>query len=229
MDYSKIYSKIVNRAKNRKLTCYTEKHHILPKCMGGSDETENIAVLTAKEHFLCHMLLCEIHPKEYKLKHALFLMAIGKQKVKEKTYVIGSRVYERLRNEYSQMLTGKKQSKETKLKKSKKMKEVWADKTDEEMSIKAFKVWETRVKNGTDIITDTQKQNISKALKGREITWNTSRKKPVLQYDKKGNFIKEYISQSQAGRDTNINPSDISSCCNGKQKTAGGFIWKHKK
>jgi hypothetical protein len=119
MDYTRIYNQIIERAQTRKLEGHVEKHHIVPKCIGGLDEKENIVELTAREHFLCHMLLCEIHPQEYKLKHALFLMAIGKQKVKEKTYVIGSRVYERLKEEYSAMLTGKKQSQDTKNKKSK--------------------------------------------------------------------------------------------------------------
>ena len=83
MDYTKTYNQIIERAQNRKLDGYTEKHHIVPKCIGGLDVKENIVKLTAREHFLCHMLLCEIYPKENKLKHALFLMAIGKQKVKE--------------------------------------------------------------------------------------------------------------------------------------------------
>ena len=84
MDYQKIYNQIVEKAKNRMLEGYKEKHHIIPKCLGGNNDKDNLVELTAREHFLCHMLLCEIYPKEYKLKHALFLMAIGKQKVKEK-------------------------------------------------------------------------------------------------------------------------------------------------
>jgi hypothetical protein len=122
MDYQKIYNQIIERAKNRMLEGYKEKHHIIPKCLGGDNSKNNLVELTAREHFLCHMLLCEIYPNKNKLKHALFLMAIGKQKFKEKTYVIGSRVYERLKIEYSQMLTGKKQSQETRDKKSKSMK-----------------------------------------------------------------------------------------------------------
>ena len=226
MDYSKIYNKIVSRAESRKLTCYTEKHHILPKCMGGSNEIENICILTAREHFLCHMLLCEIHPKEYKLKHALFLMAVGKQKIKEKQYIIGSRVYERLRKEYSQMLTGVEQSKETKLKKSIAMKAVWASKTDEEMSLKSKKGWETRVKNGTDKLTPEHSKNISNSLKGRKINWDTKMSKCILQYDLEGNFIREWASISSAQREVG---GDIKSAVAGRQKTSAGFTWKYKK
>ena len=228
MDYTRIYNQIIERAQTRKLEGYVEKHHIVPKCIGGLDIKENIVELTAREHFLCHMLLCEIYPQENKLKHALFLMAIGKQKVKEKTYVIGSRVYERLKEEYSAMLAGKKQSQDTKNKKSKSMLGVWDGKTKEEMSEIGQKIWDTRRKNGNDKIQPEHAEKISQSLKGRKITWDRKRNKTITQYDSDGNIIKEYESQSQASRETNISQSDISSCCNGKQKTAGGFTWKFK-
>jgi hypothetical protein len=51
---------------------------------------------------------------------------------------------------------------------------------------------------------------------------------PILQQDKKGNIIKEYPSQAEAFRQTGTRQSDISACCAGKQKTAGGYIWKFK-
>jgi hypothetical protein len=224
MDYTRIYNQIIKRAQNRKLEGYVEKHHIVPKCIRGLDVTENIVKLTAREHFLCHMLLCEIHPLEYKLKHALFLMAIGKQKVREKTYVIGSRVYERLKTEYSEMLTGKPQTQETKNKKSKSMLDVWNGKTKEEMSEIGQKRWNTRKKNGTDKITWGDK--ISQSLKGRDTTQaNQSRCKPILQFNTQNNFIKEWPSIAEAERQIG---GDIKSAIAGRQKTAAGFIWKPK-
>lgn len=51
---------------------------------------------------------------------------------------------------------------------------------------------------------------------------------PVLQYNSKGKFIKEYKSISEASRQTKINKTSISNCCNGKTKMAGNFVWKHK-
>lgn len=225
MDYTRIYNQIIERAQTRELDGYVEKHHIVPKCMDGLDVKENIVKLTAREHFLCHMLLCEIYPKENKLKHALFLMAIGKQKVKEKTYVIGSRVYERLKTEFSEMLTGKPQTRETKNKKSKSMLDVWEGKTKEEMSEIGQKRWETRRKNGNDKVTQKQAENISKALKGRKITWNRNRNKIILQFDTQNNFIQEWPSISEAERQIG---GDIKSAIAGRQKTAAGFIWKCK-
>lgn len=52
--------------------------------------------------------------------------------------------------------------------------------------------------------------------------------KPVLQFDKSGNFIAEYPSTAEAERQTGIAHQSISSCCNGKRKSAGGFVWEYK-
>lgn len=98
MNYQKLYNQIIERAKTRQLKGYKEKHHILPKCIGGLDIKENLVELTAREHFLCHKLLCEIHPNSQKLLWALWLMAIGKQKNKKtEPYKVNSREYERLK------------------------------------------------------------------------------------------------------------------------------------
>lgn len=58
------------------------------------------------------------------------------------------------------------------------------------------------------------------------------KQKTILQYDLEGNFIKEYKNSYQVEKEylekgIKINSSDIRSCCNGKQKTAKGFIWKY--
>lgn len=55
---------------------------------------------------------------------------------------------------------------------------------------------------------------------------NESTKKPVLQYSKDGEFIAEYESVSDASRQTGIVIPNISACCNGKLKSAGGYVWR---
>lgn len=57
--YTKIYYNIVDRAKSRNLSkhTYTEKHHIIPRSLGGSNSKNNLVNLTAREHRLCHLLL----------------------------------------------------------------------------------------------------------------------------------------------------------------------------
>lgn len=57
MDYQKHYDLLMEKAKNReKPKGYTEKHHVEPSHDGGSDSTENLVYLTAKEHFIAHLL-----------------------------------------------------------------------------------------------------------------------------------------------------------------------------
>lgn len=73
MDYKKHYDRLIDRAKNRELNGYVEKHHIIPRCMGGGDVEQNIAVLTAEEHFIAHKLLFKIHPTVKGLALALLL------------------------------------------------------------------------------------------------------------------------------------------------------------
>lgn len=62
-------------------------------------------------------------------------------------------------------------------------------------------------------------------LKTRKSTWLNT---PILQYDLNENFIKEWISQTEATNFLNKNGDGIGACCRGKQKSAYGFIWKFK-
>lgn len=50
--------------------------------------------------------------------------------------------------------------------------------------------------------------------------------KKVYQYDIAGNFIKEWNCLSDVQRELNILVTHITACCNGRQKTAGGYIWR---
>lgn len=62
MNYSLVYSKLIARARQR--VCvdgYIERHHILPKCLGGTDDSSNLVALTGREHFVAHILLAKIH------------------------------------------------------------------------------------------------------------------------------------------------------------------------
>ena len=52
--------------------------------------------------------------------------------------------------------------------------------------------------------------------------------KPIIQYDLKNNFIKEWVSQTEASQILNINQPSISNCLKNLSKTSGGFIWKFK-
>lgn len=61
MNYSKIYQDLIKRGQGRILSAFTEKHHIIPRCLGGLDNVENLVNLTPEEHYLAHLLLVKIY------------------------------------------------------------------------------------------------------------------------------------------------------------------------
>lgn len=69
-----------------------------------------------------------------------------------------------------------------------------------------------------------QRKHISAQLK-KHLT-----SKPILQFDLKGNFIKEWPSQISAAKALGITQGNISNCCHDTNRTkgAGGFIWRFK-
>ena len=74
MNYIKHYNLLIEKRKTNPINNeYTELHHIVPKCMGGTDEKNNLVRLTAREHYIAHALLYK-HYRTSKLAHAWFSM-----------------------------------------------------------------------------------------------------------------------------------------------------------
>lgn len=142
MNYQRIHDAIIDRARNRTLQGYKEKHHVIPRCLGGTNQTTNLVNLTAREHFIVHKLLCEIYPYNKKLHDAVWCMIHLVNKKHQRKYVVSTREYEYFkilrsnnmsilqrghtvsdltRDKISKALMGRKLSSETKqkLKKSK--------------------------------------------------------------------------------------------------------------
>lgn len=97
MDYQYHYNKLIIRAKERASTRkqanvlfgYSEAHHIIPRCMSGTNEKENLAYLTPEEHYLAHQLLVKIFPNVYGLAIAARQMTISNQKQKRNNKLYG--------------------------------------------------------------------------------------------------------------------------------------------
>jgi len=103
--YTKWYNQIIDRAKGRILEPPFERHHIRPRSMGGTDDRENIAFITPREHFICHWLLIKMTTGEdhYKMLNALRMMRAENPGQKRYKTKITARVYESLKVEYSQL------------------------------------------------------------------------------------------------------------------------------
>ena len=58
MNDRRIYNDLIMRGWRRTaIEGYYEKHHIIPRCLNGSNDKDNLVLLTAREHYLCHWLL----------------------------------------------------------------------------------------------------------------------------------------------------------------------------
>ncbi len=115
MDYRKIYNRIIERAKKRTLTGYKEKHHIIPKCLGGSNKKENLVALTSREHFVAHQLLVKIYPETKALVMTLMLMT-GANKFHNRDNVIPSWAYSKFCKSMRELRLGYTFPEETKRK-----------------------------------------------------------------------------------------------------------------
>lgn len=78
MNYFNHYNKLISKSKNRILETFTEKHHVVPKCMGGSDDPDNIVALTPEEHFVAHQLLTKMYPENRALAQAAMMMTANR-------------------------------------------------------------------------------------------------------------------------------------------------------
>lgn len=115
MNYKKVYDDICENAKNRNLLGYSEKHHIIPRSLGGNNSEENLVDLTGREHFIAHKLLAKIYkgPMIY-----AFLMMCNTN-VREngfQRFKVSSRDYELARHLVSSKLSGTERTEDTKIK-----------------------------------------------------------------------------------------------------------------
>ena len=115
LHYTRIYASIVLRAqpeRAERLTLkkqgkYFESHHIVPRSLGGKDSVNNMALLTAREHFICHWLLVKIYPI-YSAERKKMVLALWRMQSHNECHderYINSRVYEYLRTEFAKCIS----------------------------------------------------------------------------------------------------------------------------
>ena len=103
--YTQIYESIIARAKQRSLDSYTERHHIIPRSLNGSDAVDNLVDLPAREHFICHWLLTKMVDStndKWKMMNALGYMMWAENQNQER-YKVNARLYEQLKTKHSEM------------------------------------------------------------------------------------------------------------------------------
>ena len=88
MNYEKHYYTLITCAKNRTLTEGYENHHIIPKCIGGTDASSNLVRLTPEEHYTAHLLLVKIHNTP-KLIYAAQMMVVSSKYARRNNKMYG--------------------------------------------------------------------------------------------------------------------------------------------
>jgi hypothetical protein len=166
--YTRWYYEIVFRTTARVQDGYVERHHIIPKSLGGSNKKDNMVVLTAREHFICHLLLTKMTEgnDRKKMSRAFWLMAKGTGK----RYRPSSKLYEVARKLFIDAQKGHKnylisQTEKSRDQISASMKQMISEMSPEEKN--------KRLKNSflrPDTYTPERANNISKATTGKKKT-----------------------------------------------------------
>lgn len=254
MNYQRIYDQIIDRAqkesREKGTGTYYEAHHIVPKCLGGEGRVSqwkthsNIILLTAREHFLAHRLLIKIYPGNSKLVFAFWGMCNQKNRNQEERYTPSSRVYGEARELVSKATSiDKKTFYQTEEGRASRVKQVSNTNYQVRTANTDYQAFQQKRVANTDYVAKAA--NTDQAARAAKTVANTDyikrslntdyvaralkQFKPVLQLNRDETFIKEWVSIKEAGETLKIGRSDISACCRGKQKTAGGFIWKYVK
>ena len=94
------YQKLLSYAQTLSSDEYSERHHILPRSMSGSDDISNLIYLPARLHFLAHWLLWKTY-KNKQMTRAFFMIRNVKSGGQDRYQTIGSRTYAKLRDDYS--------------------------------------------------------------------------------------------------------------------------------
>lgn len=143
-----------------KADCYVERHHVIPKSEGGSNNPDNLVNLTAREHYVAHLLLAKIYD-DFKMLAAVKYMQTRHNESRK--FKFNSRLYAALRKRFAWKISeayagekgywfGRRHSAEARQKMSdaKRGKPTWSK---------------------GKAMSDEQKKKLSKALRGEKNYW----------------------------------------------------------
>lgn len=89
----------MERAENRDVPQYSEKHRIVPGCLGGTYDKGNVVRLSPEEHFIAHQLLVKIYPENGRLVYAALMMTVKSSN----THRYNNKAYGWLKRKYNEI------------------------------------------------------------------------------------------------------------------------------
>ena len=192
MDYNKIYNEIIkkakseNRRKNKEI--YYERHHIIPRCLDGNNNSTNLVLLTAREHFISHWILHILYPTNNKLFRAFDLMCIANS-INQNRYIPSSRIYEYLKVEKSKRMSG---NNSIRYWLGKKRPDISGDNHPMRKNPDLRQILSDKAKNRK--VSDETKKKLSESNKGR-IPWNKNIKTGSLSISHKQKISEAHIGK----------------------------------
>ena len=243
MEYQTYNEFIQNILQNRgRFNCdneYYERHHIIPKCMGGNNDKENLIDLLAREHFIAHQLLAKENPDNKQLVHAWALMSrVNNHNGK---YEVTPEEYEAARKAYISLIKGRQLSEEHRRKIGNATRGHIVPESARQAVAKANanRVWSQKSRQKVSNamsgekhplfgkhLTKETKAKISKSQQGLFSGAKNPRALIIVQLDDNNNLIKVWQYVKLASKELRIDASDISGCAKGRLKHAGGYCWK---
>ena len=222
MTYDEFINNILStRGRNGCGENYHEEHHIIPKCMGGANDKDNLIDLFADEHFIAHKLLAFENPENDSLQRAFSTMAHVRRHGRK--YSVSEEDYAYIKSQNAQRLKQQWDDPEYRISMSDMMSELWKDPEFKEKATASWKN-EDRRKAQSDLMK--QLNNNPDVIEKKTNALHKWCDKAVQQLDDDGNVIAEFPSATEASRKTGIQQSCISRCCNRLQKIAGGYRWQ---
>lgn len=230
MNYSQIYNdlvaKCVVRGLDKKvLDGYFEKHHIIPKCLGGSDKNSNFVLFTPREHVIAHRLLWKANPYNYSLmwaytrtvnshKGILTSREVENAKI-AKAKVMSERVVsDETKEKIRQTLTGHKRTEESIEKGRQKMlgREV-SEETKSKISAKRQEL----IASGWTVPEEARKK-IGDAFRGKKISEEHKRK---ISEVNKGKIMPAHVLAATSAYQKSLRPWQKSA----KSRPARARVW----
>lgn len=189
---------------------YHERHHIIPKCLNGNDDENNLIDLYAHEHFVAHKLLAIENPNNDKLIYAWHMMAFVRDENQDR-YELSPEEYEEVKQAFSKIhgkivsskLKGHKVSAETRAKISENHNYAYGE--DHHMFGRRH--------------TESAIEKMRLAATGRP----SSRRNRQQVYCVELN--RTFEDATAAAKELSLDSSGILKCCKGERKTCGGYHW----
>jgi hypothetical protein len=207
LNYQRIHNQIIERAKSEKRQkngdVYYEQHHIVPKCLGGSNKKENLVLLTAREHFIVHKLLCEIYPDNNSLIYAYWMMANNTSNtLYERKYYVSSREYEQIKSSLKHSNETKQKMREAKLGKKRKP---FSDQARQNIGLasKGRIPW-NKGKRGYTLHSEESKEKIRQANLNKDVSDETKQKMRQSQLGKPKNRWSKIYKELTTGKEGHL-------------------------